>query len=198
MYDLQVEFLSDWAITSGQGAGAYADIVTLKDENSLPYVPGKSLKGIARNAFQQAIDNNWFPERNNWTEVLFGTEGANGETTQGALQFSSAELSGEEKRYFQVERKQVKFLYRTIHFTKINEETGTAENGSLRAMEVVVPLTLRAELGLNKSVLAQHEVKEVEAIDALSKALTLVTEMGAKRTRGFGQVAITIAEQGGK
>lgn len=194
MYGLEFQFHSDWAITSGESAGAYADITTMKSADGLPFIPGKSIKGLLRDAFDQAGELCW-PEHDNLLTCLFGEEGAD---QQGALQCSSAELSSDEKAYFQHNKEQTKFLFRTVHSTKINEQTGSAQEGSLRAMEVVVPMNLMAECGFNQTVLEAHGVTQSKAITALEHVLPLITELGAKRTRGYGQVSVKLVKQGGE
>ncbi len=65
-----------WFAGTGSEAGAYADSIALKDENGLPYFPGKSLKGIFRNAFRIAEYNNWFTGWDSLQKDLFGVEGS--------------------------------------------------------------------------------------------------------------------------
>lgn len=197
MHILNLHFLSDWIITSGEGAGAYADVTTVKDTNLLPYVPGKAIKGLLRDAFFQGIENNWFKQGDHLAKILFGEESASGTLGQGAMQVASAELSKSEKAYFSEHKTHVKFLYRTVHSTQIDEKTGSAAAGSLRSMEVVVPLTLQAELSFNTLLLSESEINEQEAVVALQKILPLLTEIGAKRTRGYGQITIELNKQGG-
>src|SRR5690554_1178879 len=110
MYGLEFQFHSDWAITSGEGAGAYADITTVKSPQGLPFIPGKAVKGLLRDAFSQAKELEW-PECEALLHPLFGGEGAN---QQGALQCSNAELAPVEINHFTTNKEQAKFLFRTI------------------------------------------------------------------------------------
>ena len=62
---------------------------------------------------------------------------------------------------------------------------------SLRAMETVVPLVLHAHLELNTT---STEIQQQFA-HWLSSALPLITSVGGKRRRGFGDVIVTVEEQ---
>ena len=41
----KVEFYSDWHCGSGLSSGSDIDSLVIKDEDGLPFVPGKTLKG---------------------------------------------------------------------------------------------------------------------------------------------------------
>ena len=58
MKDLQykIEFTSFWHTGSGLSSGTESDIVVIKDKNGLPYIPGKTLKGLLREA-AETINN---------------------------------------------------------------------------------------------------------------------------------------------
>ena len=43
-------FFTDWHCGSGLAAGADVDTLVVKDKNGLPFVPGKTLKGLIREA----------------------------------------------------------------------------------------------------------------------------------------------------
>ena len=44
----KVTFLDYWHLGSGLSAGSKLDSTIIKDENGLPYVPGKTIKGLIR------------------------------------------------------------------------------------------------------------------------------------------------------
>ena len=46
----EIEFFSNWHCGSGLAAGADVDALVIKDNNGLPYVPGRTLKGLLREA----------------------------------------------------------------------------------------------------------------------------------------------------
>ena len=194
-YHLTFELLSYWHIGNGSEAGAYADALVLKDSHGLPYIPGKSIKGLLRQAFMTANDNQWFGTPScELMQLLFGDEKRSGEQAQGLIQLSSAHISAPEVAFFTQQPEAKSHLYQVLHSTAINEETGVAQETSLRSMEVAVPMTLTAILTLNTlhPEYARPENQVCGQFGAwLSQAVTLVTELGAKRHRGLGKVLVT-------
>lgn len=190
-FDLQ----SDWHIGSGKEAGAYADSLTIKDDHGLPFLPGKSIKGLLREAFTIAKANKWCEDIEtthtieNLIDTLFGSQGQ-GSESQGMLQLSSATLSDDEITFFQKQANTKALLFRVIQSTKIDHKTGVATEGSLRSLEVSVPMTLKSELELNSSHPAFSSELEQELLPLLNACCGLILELGAKRHRGLGQVSV--------
>ncbi|WP_298943931.1 RAMP superfamily CRISPR-associated protein [uncultured Psychromonas sp.] len=185
-YILIFDIKSDWHVGSGEEGGAYADALALKNHVNLPYLPGKSIKGLLRQAFETAIDNEWFTDRTVISE-LFGYENE-GEHSQGFIQISSAQLSESETDYFLESKGAIKHLFRILQSTAIDKLSGVAKQGALRSIEVVVPMQLRAELTINGDF--------PDFQQWLEDALTLVTEFGAKRHRGLGAVSVSCQVKG--
>lgn len=50
-----LKFYSEWHCGSGLGAGADVDALVVKDKNKLPYVPGKTIKGLIREAVENIL-----------------------------------------------------------------------------------------------------------------------------------------------
>ena len=48
----KITFLTDWHCGSGLAAGADVDALVVKDKERLPYVPGKTMKGLVREAVE--------------------------------------------------------------------------------------------------------------------------------------------------
>ena len=44
----KVTFLDYWHLSSGLSAGSKLDSTVTRDENGLPYIPGKTIKGLIR------------------------------------------------------------------------------------------------------------------------------------------------------
>ena len=195
-FNLTIDIQSDWHIGSGLESGAYADALIVRDHHQLPYLPGKSLKGLLRQAFQTAMDNHWFKETDHLTLArLFGEEKENGLTAQGLIQVTNAQLSDAETQYLNAHNDAKKFLVRTLQSTRIDSVSGVADDGSLRSIEVAVPMTLNAQVSLNPSMLADDNAIEIEQHVAqwLTDSITLITELGAKRLRGLGNVTMCCA-----
>jgi CRISPR/Cas system CSM-associated protein Csm3 (group 7 of RAMP superfamily) len=194
-YLVTVDIKSDWHIGNGKEAGAYADALTLKDNQYLPYIPGKSFKGVLRDAFRLADNAEWFGENNNIVDILFGNENLNGQASQGMIQVTSVQLSAPEAQYL-LAQNATKYLYRVIQSTAIDRKTGTAQHSSLRSIEVAVPMQLTTQISLNAShplYATSNEIQEKFG-HWLAHVVTLITELGGKRHRGFGQVTLSVRE----
>jgi CRISPR/Cas system CSM-associated protein Csm3 (group 7 of RAMP superfamily) len=190
---------SYWQIGSGLEGGAYADSLALKDANGLPYIPGKSIKGLLKEAFSQANENNWFTDvtNTNLLALLFGVEGVAGLDSQGLLQLTSATLSAQECHYFDRHPSAKSNLFKVTYSTAI-DDTGVASETSLRSMEVVVPMSLCATLSVNtlhpSYAAADKQITE-QLHSYLTQVVSLISKLGAKRHRGFGQVLVTCSKQ---
>ena len=53
--EYEIRFLSQWHCGSGLAAGADVDSLVVKDKNNLPYVPGKTIKGLVREAAEDIL-----------------------------------------------------------------------------------------------------------------------------------------------
>ncbi|MDD2650440.1 MAG: RAMP superfamily CRISPR-associated protein, partial [Candidatus Cloacimonetes bacterium] len=51
----QVKFLSDWHCGSGLTSGSDVDALVIKDQNNLPIIPGKTIKGLLREAAETIV-----------------------------------------------------------------------------------------------------------------------------------------------
>jgi CRISPR/Cas system CSM-associated protein Csm3 (group 7 of RAMP superfamily) len=158
-----IKLYSYWHCGSGLGAGAETDMEVIKDKNGLPYIPGKTLKGL----FSDAADLLSNDKIQN--SEIFGQVNENKTTTGGISFFSNAEIAED------VEKELVPYLYKNIASTAINDE-GIASNGSLRVREVVIPLELKAYIIIND--------RNKEFVQKCGK---LIRHMGSNRNRGLGR-----------
>jgi CRISPR/Cas system CSM-associated protein Csm3 (group 7 of RAMP superfamily) len=180
----QIEFFSDWHIGSGLSVAGDVDMAVLKGENKLPYIPGKTLKGLLRHAaetisqFQPAIISPSFIEN------VFGEKTEPGSDKESLNQcfFSSAYLSDDVQK--SVGNKS-DYLYRKIASTSIDEKTGTAKDQSLRKIEVTIPLVLVAEIA---------DVND-EWVTHFEKIFKMMKRLGGSRHRGFGRCEFSILKQ---
>lgn len=173
----EIRFFSDWHCGSGLSAGADVDAVVVKDGNGLPYVPGKTIKGLIKEAYNQF--NKYIPNiKSHLVNEIFD----NGNKEEIVVFFSNAELSELTKEQI-VKDRLVQFLYRKLSSTEINEN-GTAKKGSLRKTEVVIPCSLKGQiLNIPK-----------EYAENIAKAVSLIKRMGFNRNRGFGRCEIRIID----
>lgn len=188
--ELTFDIRSEWHVGAGREGGAYADSLVFKDPNGLPVLPGKSIKGLIRHAFREAFNYGWLEgATEDDLARLFGSEGAE-LSNQGLVHFSSATLSSPELAYFNENKEAIHHLYRVRHSTAIEQKTGVAKEGSLRTMEVAVPMTLSAPLTLQAAPKQAAQYQKW-----LKTALPLVCALGGKRRRGLGEVIVTLAQQ---
>jgi hypothetical protein len=206
MARLEIEIHSYWHAGSGRGRGAEADAVVVRTPAGLPYLPGRTLKGLVRDALWLAEQAGQVAEGR--TRQLFGgrrtpeeTEDTKGEgrfqAEPGMLRFSDARLGatdGERRAWEEwpargKDRGIVEQLSSTISSTKI-DEAGLAAHRTLRTMEVVAPLTLHAF------------VEPVDGCDPgnwqedLRRAVPLLRGIGSKRSRGFGRCTVRLIAEG--
>ncbi len=177
-----IKLLSDWHVGSGLSAGAESDAEVLKDENDLPYIPGKTIKGLLKDALYE------MPEKQvdrNLIKKLFGWEidEASTEKHNGKLFFSNATLNKDEQE--EINPQLANFLYRNITQTKINE-SGVAKNQFLRTMEVCMPIKLEGEI--------EGEMDEKER-KLIENALKWVRHLGVNRNRGLGRCQFSLADK---
>ena len=139
----KVEFHADWHCGSGLAAGADVDALVVKDKDGLPFIPGKTLKGLLREAIEE-IRGFQSKERDSLFDESLGFFKDKVEMKRGVAFFSNAELSQEEKEAI-VGSSVARFLYRSIASTAI-DENGIAKEHSLRKIEVSVPCVLYGEI----------------------------------------------------
>ncbi|MBA4848971.1 RAMP superfamily CRISPR-associated protein [Emticicia sp. BO119] len=166
----KITFLSDWHIGSGLAGGPEADAIVLKDKDSLPYIPGKTIKGLLRDALediQEATGHKIIVEQ------IFGKKDSG---TRSVINFSNAELSPKEKLEITANGLS-DFLYRNIASTAI-DANGVAQKQALRVMEVCIPLKLTGTI-------ANIETPEIK--DKLLQTLKWVRHLGVNRNRGLGR-----------
>ena len=206
---IQIDIHSYWHIGTGKGSGPSADALVAKSPNGLPVWPGKSVKGVFRDAFNQATELEFLKNDITSTklEQLFGpqvtkvTDDPENKDVQirfqqdkGAFLFSDGRLNvGEE--YLALEKwagskggkEYTPYFYKDVSNVKL-QENGIAEQGALRAIQLTKPLRLFAEV---EFVDQGGEIKAEEAFQLLEKTFPLVRLLGASRTRGLGRISVS-------
>lgn len=178
----QVEFFSNWHCGSGQSAGADADELVVKDPDGLPFIPGKTIKGLLREAVASVLH---FGGSDDMTlvDALFGSE-----NQQGKLYFTNASLSEALTQHIKSSEEPSvlsSMLYQTLSSTAIGDD-GLAKDHSLRRIQTTIPCTLYGEIrGL--------ESEEQEAL--MEDALHFVKRLGLGRNRGYGRCKLSRVEE---
>ena len=178
-----ITFHSNWHCGSGLASGAHLDALVIKDKNGMPYIPGKTLKGIIKESVFRYIsfttnenEDNRFESFNNH----FGYVDDNGETHEGKSFFSNANVNNYDKI---IQHDLCAQMFSSIASTQINEY-GVAENNSLRKIEVAVPCTLIASISNIDDNFA----------GIIEQALGLIKNMGTGRSRGLGRCSFSKIE----
>lgn len=173
----EIEFFSNWHCGSGLAAGADVDSLVIKDQNRLPYIPGRTLKGLFRDAATILSDDE------DTIGIIFGVSGDKEDHKTGCAFFGNATIPVAEYHYI-VEQGLAPHLYQSFASTSIDEK-GIAKDHSLRKIETVVPCKLEGEI-LNIPDGAEH---------VLEDAMRYVKRMGTGRNRGFGRCKISIRKE---
>lgn len=174
--DYIIEFFSNWHCGSGLAAGADVDALVIKDQDELPFVPGRTIKGLLRDA---ATELGYAEERIN---KVFGKAGDR-DNQIGCAFFSNAVLSDFEAREI-IKGQLASHLYQTFASTAI-DGNGIAEDNSLRRFETVVPCTLYGT------------INDIDSNDEkmIKEAMRFIKRMGTGRNRGYGRCKISTGKE---
>lgn len=196
-----IKFYSDWHCGSGLSAGGDVDALVIKDKDGLPFVPGRTIKGLIKEAVEELffIENKWDEKRCLFIKV-FGNSGDRDFTEEnkkegsdsdddsskqikGNAYFSNAGLSLSTRKSILNNGIYKDFLYRQISFTAIDND-GVADSGSLRQIEVTVPCTLCGVI---------HDVPN-DMVKEIEEGMKFIKRIGMNRNRGLGRCDIKFVE----
>ncbi len=168
----KITFFDYWHLSSGLSAGTKLDSSVVKDQYGLPYVPGKTLKGLLRE--QAELVNPSLAAQ------CFGDE----KECVGVCYFGNSTIEKSVADEIISNSLQAE-LYDTITSTKI-DDNGVAEDNSLREIEVVIPLELYGEI---------VDIATPEQEKILNDAIGLIKRVGLNRNRGLGRCKIEVLNQ---
>lgn len=177
----EIKLYSPWHCGSGLSAGADVDALVVKDKNGLPFVPGKTIKGLLREAVENYCE---FLQLNKEKEIneAFGRKEENlddeGKAKIGICFFGNATMLESEAAIIKEHHVQ-EYLYTRISSTAI-DKNGIAKDNSLRRIEAVVPCTLKGSI---------YHVEDGFA-DIMVKSMGMVKRLGQSRNRGMGRCDI--------
>ncbi len=185
---LTIEFLSYWHVGSGLGQGAFADSLVLKDRDNIPWLPGKTVKGLFRESFATMCDAQQIDSQRLF-EVFGAPSGKNDENVEpGFLAFSDANIQPEFREWL-LQKENItnrECLYNTIASTSI-DKNGIAIDKTLRTIEVCAPLVLQGRIAL-----MDKKQNDLEVIKELQNAASLIRHLGSHRHRGLGRCRVTV------
>lgn len=183
-----IEFYSDWHCGSGLSAGADVDLLVIKDRDGLPFVPGKTMKGLLREAVEEICR---LSKAGNEAEIskAFGRSldrevqkdvYNKAQAQQGSCFFTNAILEDHLSNSIKGTH-YVQYLYRAVAATAI-DEGGIATENSLRRMEVCIPCTLMGKI---------LDVP-VGMSEAMANGMKYIKRLGQNRNRGLGRCSLKV------
>ena len=181
---LEIELIDYWHVGNGRGRGSHLDSVVDRESNGLPYIPGRMLKGLLRQAVYCL--ESWKHVPHGSTDTLFG---GRDQPNDGEIFVSNARLRKDIADYLiQGEQDKIRHQLFTEYFsTAIDHESGSAKDKSLRGMELVVPCRLYCDVSLRTDHFRQ-------GMELIKIALPLIRSVGAHRSRGLGRCEIRFLE----
>lgn len=206
-YRLVIQIHGYWHPGTGRGRGSQLDATTYRNATGLPTLPGRTVKGLTRDAVSrwEQLGGYGTPTDPRICDQLFGPYGqrgeadeasnkpaSTGETWPGLLRFSDATLPEAESAALRQRPELVAGLYRSQISTRIEHASGTADEKTLRGIELIVPLTLHAPIEIVAS--ARYQDLAATWPQRLDAALPLVRAVGAHRSRGLGRATLTLEE----
>ncbi len=194
-YELRIELLSDLCVSDGGVYNSMLDIDICHDEYGFPYIPAKRIKGCLRECGIELADWDDDPkDMERRVNALFGSKGSL--DNHARIRIGNAYPTGydEEKRIVEDNQGNTILHPQNIlnHFsyirsqTAINYDSGVAEEDSLRTMRVV-----NKGLVFVSSVEIEDDVDE-EDVKLLSNCCSVLRHMGISRTRGLGEVKVSL------
>lgn len=182
----KVQFFDYWHTGSGLAGSTYADSIVNKNAEGLPLIPGKTAKGLLREAAQELnrIDNTIISD--DFILNVFGKKTDKDEEEVAALSFFSSLTLSEKLSQAIIDKKSQDALYHVISSTAINNDNGQASEGSLRQLEVTIPLTL---YGVIENV-PNNGNYETQLIHCFN----WIKQLGLNRNRGLGRCQFSIVK----
>lgn len=191
--ELRIEILGETSFARGAGTPGEVDLEIEHDEFGLPEVPGRTIRGLLRDAWLSMAGA--FPSDAPFAEALFGLEG---DLVQAParLNLTSARLPEDVRAWVEyacrrsqhpVSPADVLRAFTVVrHRTSRSRESGGGPaSGSLRGNRALVPgLAFSANVELLHGELGHWRV--------LARACLGVREAGTGRTRGGGAVRLSL------
>jgi len=188
------KFISPWHMGSGFGEGAHLDALPVKSASGLPYIPGRTVKGLFREAVLLAEECGQVPCES--TVSLFGSRDdklSRYESTPGSLSFTSATLGDAMEQWAgetdasgkPIHENVVHQLFMPLAATRI-DFNGLAHDKSLRKIEVALPVCLTAQV--------EYSQNSPDIAKTLQTAARLIRQTGSWRHRGLGRVQVSLTE----
>lgn len=175
-----IDFFSEWHCGSGLSGGATADMLLIKDKYNLPFIPGKTIKGLLREAIEDILSLGDYSKYESPFFEAFGYSDGQNEIHKGCAFFTNAHLRKDLQDLI-ISNNIHSHLYRNIASTAI-DDNGIAKKHSLRVIETAIPCTLEGQI-LNIPDNLENLIKD---------GLMYIKRIGLNRNRGLGRCNIKV------
>lgn len=190
--EYQIFFFSDWHCGSGLSGGFGINQLVIRDKNGLPFIPGRTLKVLLRDAAENisTLDPSNQAAWDTFINTVFGTRKGAAEPNfiLASCYFSDGQIPVDIKTHLANNADLKQFIFRESSSTAINDN-GLAKAHSLRVQETVIPLTITANI-------SNFPVDD-DFDDKLSICMKWVKRLGVNRNRGLGRCCFEIVTSGG-
>lgn len=200
-FRLRLTMESDWHVGSGTGRPGNIDRLVVRDDDGLPFVPAKTLRGIWRDACERlarGLDDGKVGDWCSLVDRVFGSQPALGEhgptrhhddpaqpPLESALAVRPARLPTALRRRISADRRFLEAMTFVKPGVKIDRRRGQAETDFLRFEEMArVGTVLEAECVLPARIDGEQRAA---ASALLVAAAQLIERLGGKRRRGAGR-----------
>jgi CRISPR/Cas system CSM-associated protein Csm3 (group 7 of RAMP superfamily) len=201
-YKLKIKLLSDTTFGRGDGVAGIVDQEVEHDPYGLPYLRGRTLKGL----LSEECDNLIYTLSDNkeyWQKVssrLFGKSGS-GLDIMAAVHIGNAQLPLDLQQAVahaiqakELTSQQVLSSLTSIRKqTAIDAKTGVADEGSLRSARVVL-----RESEFVSDLFFESQIVEEDMLTLLAVGALSLRHLGSGRNRGRGSVRCTLLNGDGK
>ena len=180
---IEIELKSETVFGGDGSVLGTADIEIQTDEYGLPYMAGRTLKGLIRE--QAEWYNSFLPKEKRLDQEILRLFGEPRKDNHDGLKFGPAKLADaiyEFVKKHHIEAVEVLNAVTNVRSMTSIDETGKAANGTLRQVRVMKP-----GFRLYAPVFANAELSERER-ELFEKAVKLVRHVGVMRNRGKGEV----------
>ncbi|GHS92440.1 hypothetical protein AGMMS50276_00320 [Synergistales bacterium] len=175
---IKITLKSDLCPASGDGFAGYVDTDVCFEDNGLPYIPGKRLKGCLRECGLDILSVD-----ESYSSVFDELFGSLGKLTPGELTIGNGRLEDyaniAKSITAGIHRSEIAEVYTSVR-SRTKMESGKAVHGSLRTMRV-----------LNRGEKFEFPITvpdDEDALDFLEKCVRSLRGFGLNRSRGLGEV----------
>lgn len=181
---IEVTFDAEWLVAGGESSLGTADLAPMKDAEGLPFIPGRSLRGVLREAVcivDDCVGGSWATE-------LFGERlvaGGPHHYREGTVRVGNALLVRELAAACSNPDTR-RDLYAAVRRTALTADR-VAKRHTLRELEVCIP-------GL--MLVADVETPDEQSLKVLAFACGLVRSLGHGRSRGLGRCRLSVVVGG--